>query len=81
VATIEGKTNAIQHKVVTTRLARSAGAVAGDHNVRPSDAAKPKAAANLATGRRRAQIKRGDAARTPTFTAEPPEVLIGVMLS
>jgi hypothetical protein len=79
VATIIGKTDVIQHKGVTTHLARSAGAVAVN-NVRPSDAAKQKAAANLAT-RRRAQIKRGDAPTFAACTAEPPEVLIGVMLS
>ena len=61
VATIEGKTEVIQHKGVATRLARSAGAVAVNNHVVSSDAAKQKAAANLAQGRRRAQIKRGDA--------------------
>jgi hypothetical protein len=61
VATIEGKTEVIQHKGVATRLARGAGATAVNNHVQSSDAAKQKAAANLAKGRRRAQIKRGDA--------------------
>jgi hypothetical protein len=61
VATIEGKTEVLQHKGVATRLAKSGGAVAVNNHVQSSDAAKQKAAANLAKGRRRAQIKRGDA--------------------
>ena len=61
VATIEGKTEVIQHKGVATRLARGAGALAVNNHVQSSDAARQKAAANLAKGRRRAQIKRGDA--------------------
>src|SRR5579862_9971514 len=61
VATIEGRTDVIQHKGAATRMARAAGAVAVNNHVRPSDAAKQKAAANLAKGRRRAQVKRGDA--------------------
>ncbi len=46
VATIEGKTNVIQHKGVATRLARSAGAVAVKNRIPVSDEAK--AAARLA---------------------------------
>lgn len=61
VATIEGKTEVIQHKGVATRLAKSGGALAVNNHVLSSDAAKQKAAANLAKGRRRAQIKRGEA--------------------
>ncbi len=61
VATLEGRTDVIQHKGVATRLAKSAGAVAVNNHIQTSDAARQKAAANLATGRRRAQIKRGDA--------------------
>jgi hypothetical protein len=69
VATIEGKTDVIQHKGVATRMAKTAGAVAVNNHIQTSDAAKQKAAANLATGRRRAQIKRGDArSQTPTAT-------------
>ena len=61
VATIEGKTGVIQHKGVATRMAKSAGAVAVNNHVQISDAAKAKAAANLEEGRRRVQVKRGDA--------------------
>lgn len=61
VATIEGKTNVIQHKGTATRLAKTAGAVAVNNHVEISDAAKQKAADNLEKGRRRAQVKRGDA--------------------
>ncbi len=61
VAHIEGKTNVIQHKGVATRLAKGAGAVAVANQIQISDAAREKAAQNLESGRRRAQIKRGDA--------------------
>jgi hypothetical protein len=65
VATIEGKTDVIQHKGVATRLARLGGATSIKNQIQISDAAKQKAAQNLATGRRRAQIKRGDARSEP----------------
>lgn len=68
VATLEGKTDVVQHKGTATRMAKSAGALAVNNHIQISDAAKQKAAANLATGRRRAQIKRGDA-RSETDTA------------
>jgi len=61
VATLEGKTNVVQHKGTATRMAKSAGALAVNNHIQVSDAAKQKAAANLETGRRRAQVKRGDA--------------------
>jgi hypothetical protein len=61
VATIEGKTDVVQHKGVATRLAKSGGALAVANHIKISDAAREKAAGNLETGRRRAQIKRGDA--------------------
>jgi len=61
VVTIEGRTDVIQHKGAATRLARTAGAVAVANHVQISEAARQKAAANLAAGRRRAQVKRGDA--------------------
>jgi hypothetical protein len=60
VAVIEGRTNVIQHKGTATRLAKAAGAREVVNRVEPSEAAKQRAAANLATGRRRAQLKRGD---------------------
>src|SRR5580658_10115073 len=61
VATIEGNTNVVQHKGAATRMAKTAGAVAVNNHIQISDAAKEKAAENLATGRRRVQVKRGDA--------------------
>lgn len=60
VATLEGKTEVVQHKGTATRMAKSAGAVAVNNHIQVSDAAKAKAAGNLQTGRRRAQVKRGD---------------------
>jgi hypothetical protein len=66
VATIEGRTDVIQHKGTATRMAKSAGAAAVNNHVQASDAAKEKAASNLATGRRRTQIKRGDARSNAT---------------
>jgi osmotically-inducible protein OsmY len=60
VATIEGKTNVVQHKGTATRLAKTGGAIAVNNHIQISDAAKKKAADNLDQGRRRAQIKRGD---------------------
>lgn len=61
VVTIEGKTDVIQHKGSATRMARTAGAVAVVNHIEISEAAKEKAAKNLEAGRRRAQVKRGDA--------------------
>jgi hypothetical protein len=51
----------IQHKAAATRMAKTAGAVAVNNKVEVSDAAKKKAAGNLEEGRRRVQVKRGDA--------------------
>jgi len=65
VATIEGRTDVVQHKGTATRMARTAGAVAVNNHVQVSDAAKQKSAANLEEGRRRAQVKRGDARSDP----------------
>jgi len=68
VATIDGKTDVIQHKGVATRLAKGGGAAAVSNHIQISDAAREKAAQNLETGRRRVQVKRGDArsdTRTP----------------
>jgi len=60
-ATLTGKTNVLQHKGVATRLARAEGAIEVINDIEPSEEARQKAAANLTKGRRRAQIKRGDA--------------------
>jgi hypothetical protein len=61
VATVDGKTNVLQHKGVATRMCKTAGAAAVNNRVQISDAAKQKAAGNLEQGRRRVQVKRGDA--------------------
>jgi hypothetical protein len=60
VATIEGKSDVVQHKGTATRLAKTGGAVKVINKVQLSQAAKDKASKNLEKGRRRAQIKRGD---------------------
>ena len=60
-ATLTGKTDVLQHKGVATRLAKAAGARQVVNRIEVSDAAKQKAAGNLAQGRRRAQVKRGEA--------------------
>ncbi|MFN7994631.1 MAG: BON domain-containing protein [Bryobacteraceae bacterium] len=59
-ATLEGQTDVIQHKGTATRLAKTAGAAAVVNKIAVSQAARDKAAGNLAKGRRRAQIKRGE---------------------
>ena len=65
VATWEGTTSVLQHKGAATRMAKTAGAKAVVNHIKVSDAAKQKAEDNLDQGRRRAQVKRGDA-RTDT---------------
>jgi hypothetical protein len=61
VATLEGRAEVIQHKGTATRLAKAAGARAVVNRIEISEAARQRAAANLAKGRRRAQIKRTEA--------------------
>lgn len=58
VATIEGRTDVVQHKGTATRLAKAMGAVRVVNRIEISQAAREKAAAGLAKGRRRAQVKR-----------------------
>jgi hypothetical protein len=77
VATIEGRTDVIQHKGAATRMAKTAGAIAVVNHIQISDAARQRAEANLAKGRRRAQIKRGDA-RSETNQAGPRASSSGV---
>ena len=81
VATFDGKTEVLQHKGAATRMAKSAGAAAVRNRIQLSDAARQRASANLAQGRRRAQISRGEprsetrnAVRSVTSTpkAAPP---------
>jgi hypothetical protein len=69
VATLEGRTDVIQHKGTATRLARTSGALAVNNRIQISDAARQRATANLEKGRRRVQLQRGEprteAAATP----------------
>ena len=60
VATITGRTGVLQHKGVATRLAKSNGALQVINKVEISEAAKRKAAENLVSGARRAQVKRSE---------------------
>jgi len=59
-ATIEGKTEVVQHKGTATRMAKTAGARQVVNKVQVSDAAKAQAKQNLESGRRRAQVKRSE---------------------
>lgn len=61
VAYWDGSTNVVQHKGAATRMAKTGGAKKVVNNIKVSDAAKETASANLEQGRRRAQVKRGDA--------------------
>lgn len=60
VATLVGRTDVLQHKGVATRFAKAAGAREVNNRIEVSQAAKDKAADNLAKGRRRAQVKRSE---------------------
>ncbi len=60
VATLTGRTDVLQHKGTATRLAKTGGASQVVNRIEVSDAAKEKAASNLESGRRRAQVKRSD---------------------
>ena len=61
VATLEGSTGVVQHKGTATRLAKACGALQVVNRIDVSEAAREKAAANLAAGRRRVQVKRSEA--------------------
>ena len=63
VATLDGKTDVIQHKGTATRLAKTSGAVSVVNKIQVSQAAKDRANANLAKGRRRIQVKRDERSR------------------
>jgi hypothetical protein len=63
VATIEGKTAVLQRKGAATRMAKSAGAKQVVNKILVEDSARQKAASALASGRRRAQVKRSDVKR------------------
>jgi hypothetical protein len=74
IATIEGKSDVVQHKGTATRLAKNGGAIKVVNKIQLSDAAKEKVSQNLEKGRRRAQIKRGDARTDARNTGEPQAV-------
>ena len=63
VATIEGKTNVVQRKSAATRMAKGAGAKKVVNKIEVSETARRNASTNLATGRRRAQVKRSEVQR------------------
>lgn len=58
VATLEGRTDVIQHKGTATRLAKSAGAVRVVNRIEVSQAARNRAARRGSRTRPRAQVKR-----------------------
>ena len=58
VATIEGKTDIIQHKGAATRMARTGGAIQVVNKVQISENARQRAASNLEKGRKKAEVKR-----------------------
>ena len=60
IATVEGRTDVVQHKGVATRLCKTAGAIAVNNHIQISDAARQKAAGNLEQGRRRVQVERSE---------------------
>jgi hypothetical protein len=63
VATIDGRTDVVQRKGAATRMAKSAGAKQVINRIQVSESARQKAGSNLATGRRRAQVKRSETPR------------------
>lgn len=71
VAYVEGQTQVIQRKGVATRLAKLGGAKQVVNKIQISEAARQRAAANLKKGRRRAQVKRGDARSEPRSHTAP----------
>jgi len=66
IATVEGRTDVIQHKGVATRMCKTAGAIAVNNHIQISDAARQKAAGNLDQGRRRVQVERGEPRSQPS---------------
>jgi len=60
VVTIEGKTDIIQHKGAATRMAHTAGAIGVNNHIEIGEAARQRASDNLAKGRRRVQVVRGE---------------------
>jgi hypothetical protein len=60
VAYWEGSTSVVQHKGAATRMAKTAGAKKVVNHIQVSEAARQAASGNLAQGRRRVQVKRGE---------------------
>jgi hypothetical protein len=58
IATFDGRTGVVQHKGAATRMARSAGALAVVNNIKITDEARNRAAAQLKA--RKLEVKRGD---------------------
>ena len=69
VATIEGKTEVIQHKGVATRLAKIGGALAVQNHIAVSEAARAKAAAKLAKYREGTQVAKATVVPAPQIQA------------
>jgi hypothetical protein len=69
VAFLEGSTSVLQHKGTATRLAKNSGALKVVNRIQVSAEAREKAVSNLSSGRRRAQVKRGD---SPEKRSEVP---------
>jgi osmotically-inducible protein OsmY len=65
VVTIEGKASVVQHKGAATRLAKSSGAAAVVNKIQISEEARKAARDKLDKGRRRVQVKRGEARGQP----------------
>ena len=57
IATIEGRTDIIQHKGAATRMAKTGGATQVINKIQISENARQKAANNLEKGRKRAEVK------------------------
>jgi hypothetical protein len=77
VATIEGRTAVVAHKGAATALAKAAGAIAVVNHIEVSEAAREKARANLESGRRREQVKRGDRRSGQKDSTKEPGQRIG----
>ncbi|MEO8130389.1 MAG: BON domain-containing protein [Bryobacteraceae bacterium] len=58
VATIEGKTDVIQHKGSATRMAKTGGAIQVINRIQISESARQRASSNLEKGRKKAEVKR-----------------------
>jgi osmotically-inducible protein OsmY len=58
IATIDGKTDVIQHKGTATRIAKNAGAKAVNNRIQVSEAARQRAIRGFEKARKRAEVKR-----------------------